>query len=269
MNCRTRSSSADDYMKKLGFILFLFISFCAAAQMKKIIANRPNPPKLVNDYTNTLTSAQVQTLEQKLYRYDDSSSNQIAVVIVNSTDNYSVEDAAIELGRTWGVGNKNFNNGVVILVAKDDRKMTIQVGYGLEGVLPDLTTKSIIDNEITPNFKAGNYYRGLDEGTDAVIQATMGRYKAPEGYSSRKKNGISIQGIIFIIIILIIIFGGIGGSSGGGMMSRRGYRGWWGPWIGTGGGGGGGWSGGGGGGGGGFGGFGGGSFGGGGASGSW
>ena len=247
-------------MKHLLFILTMVFSFCASAQMEKVIATRPSPPELVNDYTKTLTAQQEATLEAKLVQYDDSTSNQIAVVVVESTDNYSIEDAAIELGRKWGVGNKEFNNGIVVLVAKGDRKVTIQAGYGLEGAISDLIAKSIIDNEITPNFKQGNYYRGLDEATDNIIKAAEGRYKAPANYGSKKKKGISISTIIIIIIILIVIFSGAG-PGGGTYVSRGGFGGW------SGGGGGSGWSGGSSGGG--FGGFGGGSFGGGGASGSW
>lgn len=252
-------------MKKFLLILSLFFSSGVFAQMEKIISSPPNPPKLVNDYTNTLTPQQKEVLETKLTKYDDSTSNQVAVIIVGSTDNYSVEDAALELGRKWGVGNKNFNNGIVLLIAKEDRKITIQVGYGLEGAITDLTSKTIIDSRLTPNFKQGNYYRGIDEATDDIIKAAEGRYKAPDGYNKRKGKGIPIGTIIFIIILLIVIFGS-GGAGGGTYMSRGGYRGW----IGGGGwsGGGGGWSGGGGSSGG-FGGFGGGGFGGGGASGSW
>jgi uncharacterized protein len=255
-------------MKKILLILALLFSVGALAQMKEIINTPPSPPKLVNDYTNTLTSYQKEALENKLYRYDDSTSNQITVVVVKSSGNYSIEDAAIELGRSWGVGSKDFNNGVVVLVAIEDRKTTIQVGYGLEGAITDLVAKSIIDNTVLPNFKQGNYYRGLDEATNDLIKAAAGRYKAPAGYSSRGgKKGMSVWTIIVILIILGVIFGAGGNTTGGGMMSRRGYRGWWGPTWTSGGGDGGGWSGGGGGGG--FGGFGGGSFGGGGASGSW
>ncbi len=202
----------------------------------------------------------MQALETKLYQYDDSTSNQIVIVIVNSLEGYSIDDAAIELGRNWGVGNKKFNNGVVVFVAKSDRKLAIQVGYGLEGVITDLTTKSIRENTINPDFKAGNFYRGLDRGTDELIKAAEGRYSAPEGYH-KKGKGISIWNIIFIIIILLLIFGG-GAAGGGTYVSRGGYTGWSG--------GGSDWSGGGGSSsGGGFGGFGGGSFGGGGSSGSW
>jgi uncharacterized protein len=252
-------------MKKLLFIFSLLISVCVSAQIEKAIPSRPSPPKLVNDYTGTLTGPQIEALESKLVAYDDSSSNQIVVVIMNTTGDYTVNDIAFQIGRQWGVGNKDKNNGIVVLVAKDDRKMTIQVGYGLEGALPDVTAKRIIENEITPNFKENNYYRGLDDGTEAIIKATRGEYKAPDNYGNKKKKGVSISTIIFIIIILIVIFSGAG-PGGGTYVSRGGFGGW----SGGGGSGGGGWSGGGGSsGGGGFGGFGGGSFGGGGASGSW
>lgn len=246
-------------MKRILAILTLFISFCATAQIEKVIPKRPSPPKLVNDFTGTLTPEQAIALERKLVAFDDSTSNQIAIVLITTTEGSSIEDVAIELGRAWGVGNTEKNNGIVLLVAKGDRKTTIQVGYGLEGAIPDVTAKSIIDHEIIPNFKQDNYYRGLDEAADALIKAAAGEYKAPEGYGSKKKGGFKTW-MIIAIVLFIILSSMFGGTSGGTYVSRGGYRGW----------GGGGWSGGGGSsGGGGFGGFGGGSFGGGGASGSW
>ena len=255
-------------MKRLLFIFSLLVSVCASAQIDKVVPKRPSPPKLVNDFTNTLTQEQIAALENKLVTYDDSTSNQIAVVIIPTTGDYSVEEIALEIIRRWGVGNKDKNNGIVLLIAKDDRKIRIETGYGLEGAVPDITAKSIIDNYITPNFKEGNYYRGLAEGTDAIIRAAAGEYKAPAGYGSKKKKGIGWTSIIFIIIFLLIAMAG-GGRGGGGMMSRRGYGGFGAGWIIGSLLGGGGGSGGGGGGGGGFGGFGGGGGGGGGASGGW
>ncbi len=253
-------------MKKLFLFLLLLINFSAWAQE---IPPAPNPPKLVNDYTGTLTPDQQQALETKLYKFDDSTSTQITVVIIATTGGMDVADYALELGRKWGVGGKENNNGVVLLIAKDDRKLNISPGYGLESKLSDVTCKQIIDYTIVPKFKGNDYYHGIDEGTDEIIKATQGAYKAPAGYNKRNK-GSSIGRIVLIIIIIVVFLALSGGSGGGGFMSRRGYRGFNGPvfWN-TGGGG---WSGGGsssGGGGGGFGGFGGGSFGGGGASGSW
>lgn len=267
-------------MKRIFGIIVLLISFCASAQDDKAIPNRPSPPKLVNDFTGKfLTQEQIHALEQKLDAYDDSTSNQVAIIIVESLEGYSADDYAIALGRKWGVGSKEFNNGVVILIStgggQGNRKAAIQVGYGLEGVITDLTTKSIIDNDIIPNFKEGNYYRGLDIATDDIIKAAAGRYAAPKGYNRKgKAKGIGFGAILFVMIMIFLIAGRGRNNRGGGMVSRRGYgdigAGWLlGSLLGGGGSGGSGWSGGGGGGGGGFGGFGGGSFGGGGSSGSW
>ena len=256
-------------MRKVFFIISLGISVCVNAQIEKVIPPKPPAFYAVVDNTNTLTTEQIEALNQKLTHYKDSTSNEIAVVLINTVDDYPIEDVAIRILRNWGVGGKEHNNGVVLLVAKNDRKVRIETGYGLEGAIPDITAKSIIDNEITPNFREGNFYRGLDEATNEIIKAAAGEYKAPEGYNRRGKGLKTWQIFLFIIFIWIILGAmGRGGRGGGGYASRRGYRNWGGPiwWGGALGGGGGGWSGGGGGG---FGGFGGGSGGGGGASGSW
>lgn len=259
-------------MKYLFLSIFLSLSVCAFAQIEKIIPSKPNPPRLVNDYTRTLTEEQRQYLENKLVAYDDTTSNQVAIVIIPTLDGNSLEDAGLKILRDWGIGGQaGSDNGILILIVKNDRKVRIEVGYGLEGAVSDLTASSIIENEITPNFREGNYYRGLDAAVDAIIKAAHGKYTAPANYSKKKDKGISIGKIIFLLIIIWILLGMFSSGSRGGMASRRGYRGtgpiWWWPTSGGWSGGGGGWSGGGGGGG--FGGFGGGSGGGGGASGSW
>ncbi len=262
-------------MKKISCILFLVVAFLfvhaqngSNKSMADIIKTAPNPPKLVNDYTGTLTADQQQALERKLVELDDSTFTQIVVVIVNSLDGYDVADAAIELGRTWGVGNKKNNSGVVLLIAKKDRKLNISPGYGLEGALTDIESGQIIRDIITPNFKTNNYYRGVDEGTDAIIKAVKGEYDTARPRQSKSTGSGKI--ILIIIIVLFILLSGSGGNKGGTFMSRRGFRGLGAPFIfGSGGGGGGSSWGGGGSSGGGFGGFGGGSFGGGGSSGSW
>jgi uncharacterized membrane protein YgcG len=101
-------------------------------------------------------------------------------------------------------------------------RIRIEVGYGLEGAIPDVTAKSIIDNDLTPNFRAGNFYRGIDDATDDIIKAAAGEYKAPAGYNKKGGKGLPIGGIIIFLIILFTIFGSRGGGRGG-MMSRRGY----------------------------------------------
>ena len=259
-------------MKKILLIFIsLLVSFVSFSQesfdLEKLLTQKPS--QLVNDFTNTLTPDQRQALENKLVAFNDSTSTQIAVVIIPSLNGNDISDFNVRLGRAWGVGGKEFNNGVVLLIAKGDRKLNIATGYGVEGALPDITAKHIIDDVIRPNFKGDDYYRGIEEGTDAIIQAVKGEYTAPKSYGNKGSGGGGKFIFIIIAIILFLVFSG-GKGGGGSFMSRRGAM----PFIlgsllGGGGRGGGGWSGGGGGSSGGFGGFGGGSFGGGGASGSW
>ena len=228
------------------------------------------PSRLVNDYTNTLSVDEINRLEQKLVAFDDSTSTQIAVVLVKSLEGYDVADYAVRLAEKWGIGGAKNNNGVLLLASLGDRKVTIQTGYGLEGALPDAIGRRIIENEIKPGFKTGNYFEGLDAGTSAIISYTKGEYKDAR---AKKKGKSGNSGIIVFLIVMAVIF--IISKKGGGGSQVIGGRGaaspfWWmlmGSGMGSGGGGG--FGGGSGSGGGGFGGFGGGSFGGGGSSGSW
>jgi uncharacterized protein len=258
------------HLIRLAAILALAGFMMRGASAQQVPA-KPNPPRLVNDYANMLMPAQVDALEQKLDNYADTTSTQIAVVIIPTVGDYAMVDYAVKLGREWGVGGKKFNNGIVILIARDDHKAFIATGYGMEGAVPDATCKEIIDNDIIPAFKQGNYYAGLNKATDDIIAAAAGEYKAPKR-APHQGSGLVFFIVFIAIILLIILLSSRGGGGGGGRTySRHGI----GPFIGgmiagdiLGGGfrGGGGF---GGGGGGGFGGFGGGSFGGGGAGGGW
>jgi uncharacterized protein len=262
-------------MKRILFILSFFLTCCVSAQVSKVIPSPKKPPKLYNDFTkkeNFISPSEAAALERKLVAYDDTTSNQIAIVIVEDLKGYDANQFATELGEQWGVGgNSKFDNGIVVLISTGggdgNRDAYIATGRGLEGAIPDMVAASIVDHELIPAFKEGNYYQGLDKTVDAIIKAARGEYKAPANYGSKKKDGGFKTWMIIGIIIFIVlsrIFGGRGG--GGTYVSRGGYTGW-GGWLG--GLGGGGWSGGGGSSGGGFGGFGGGSFGGGGAGGKW
>ena len=264
----------NSYKKALLLLITVLVVTLTIAQSgfdpAELLKPRTGKQTLVNDFANILTPEQNQALENKLVALDDSTSTQISVVIVSTLGGNSISDYNVELARAWGVGGKENSNGVVLLIAKEDRKLDITVGYGLEGALTDATSKSIIDDIIVPNFKGDDYYRGIDEGTNAIIAAVRGEYNTPR---TKAGKGISTGKIIFIIaiILFLLLSSGGGGNKGGPFMSRRGSRGLPGPiFFPMGGGGGGGFGGfGGGGGGGGFGGFGGGSFGGGGSSGSW
>lgn len=256
-------------MKKILIALFLTV-LCTGAFAQEYPAK---PNTLVNDYTGTLSESQKQQLESKLVAFDDSTSTQIAIAIVKSVGEYDINEYALGLGRSWGVGGAKNSNGVMIVVALGDRKIAMQTGYGVEGVLPDIITKRIIDNEIKPAFKAGDYYAGLDAGTTAIIKYTKGEYKNDNPRAAKKGGGSGgILVIIIIVVVIIIIIRKGGGGDGGQVIGGRGVGEalFWGALLGSGRNSGGGWGGGGGSsGGGGFGGFGGGSFGGGGSSGSW
>jgi len=264
-------------MKGLLFIIGIWISLAAGAQTGGI-PPRPNPPRLVNDLSSTdlLSPMQEEALERKLVAYDDSTSNQIAIVVVDDLGGQDANAFATALGQQWGVGGQaQFDNGIVILVSTGgnagDRDAYIAVGYGLEGAIPDITAGHITDDFLIPNLARGHYFTAFDQATNALMQAAAGEYKAPAGYRKPGSGRPGFGKILIALIILSIILSSMGGGGrGGGYMSRRGYRGFGGPVFFPGGFGGGGFGGGfGGGGGGGFGGFGGGGFGGGGAGGKW
>ncbi|UOE50558.1 TPM domain-containing protein [Mucilaginibacter sp. SMC90] len=260
------------------FILFFGFILCVIAAKAQDFPERSNT--LVNDYTNTLSQADKQQLETKLVAFNDSTSTQIAVVILKSVGNYDINDYGVQLLRKWGIGQKEKNNGVLLLVAIGDRKMSIQTGYGAEGALPDIVTQDIIQNDLKPHFKQGDYYGGLDAGTNSIIKAMKGEYKATKKPKQSNSGPAGFIFIVIVVVILILVFRNRGGGGGGRqIIGRRGGASpfWWflaGNMLGGGGrssgsdwggfSGGGGSSGGGG-----FGGFGGGSGGGGGSSGSW
>lgn len=237
----------------------------------------------VNDFANLLEPFQKQALEQKLRNYNDSTSSAIVIITVTDLQGYDIQQLALKYLRDWGIGVKGKNNGVVILVSKNDHKARIETGYGMEGVLPDILSKQIIDERMIPFFKNNDYYAGFNNAVDAIIQAAAGEYKAdPNAKKDTNATAGKIIPLIIIFFVIVFLFSGRGGGGGGSYMSRKGSRSFLGralPWFllgnllgggrGRGGGFGGGGFGGGGFGGGGFGGFGGGSGGGGGASGGW
>lgn len=250
-------------------VLFVMLVLSSNLGQAQNIIDKPDPATLVTDAAGVLTFEQKLALENKLVAIDDSSSNQIAVVIIPSLDGYPKEEYATKLFRAWGIGNKKTNNGILLLIAIQDRQIRIEVGYGLEGAIPDITALNIIDNDIKPAFKAGNYYEGIDKATDDIAKAAVGEYKVKKAKKSKGKGSGGLFVLILIIIFVVLRNGRGGGSNiGGGGFSdiatgmllgsllNGGSRHGGGGWGDSGGGGG-------------FGGFGGGSSGGGGAGGSW
>jgi uncharacterized protein len=262
-------------------VLALLLASVAAASAlaQKSIEDElpPKPDRYVTDRAGILPADRADALNRKLEQFERDTSNQLLVWIDRKVpENFVLEDFTVRAYQKWRVGQEKQDNGAVLFVFSDDRKLRIEVGYGLEGVLPDITAKRIIEDEIVPRFRAGDYPGGIESGVDAMIAATKGEYKGTgKTVDERSRNrGLPIQGCagpLFFLLIFIILpmlarrhrrawrtFGGSGWWTGGGGFGGFGGGGWSG-------GGGGGWSGGGGGG---FSG-GGGSSGGGGASGSW
>lgn len=223
----------------------------------------PTPKQLVNDYAGVMSASEVRNLEAKLVAYDEQTSTQISIVTITSLEGDDLFDYSQRLAEAWGIGGGENDNGVLLLIAVEERGIRIHTGYGTEGAIPDAIAKRIVENEIKPNFRNGDYYGGLNAATDAMIQALAGEYTA----EPRSKDGAPFRVIPFILMLLLFIFFARRKKyTGYSHSGRRHYGGMWMGGLGAGGFGG---SGGFGGGGGGFGGFGGGGFGGGGASGSW
>ncbi|MCC6865923.1 MAG: YgcG family protein [Ignavibacteria bacterium] len=192
------------------FALFLLFTVVSGnyAQRTKSVPQEIKVTNYVTDRTGTLNSSQIKSLEQKLAAFEKESSNQVVVWMEPSLDGNSVEDRSYEIAEKNGIGQKSKNNGVLLYIAKNDRKLRIEVGYGLEGALTDALCSQIIRNEITPQFKKGNFFEGINAGVDAVIKATKGEYTAEkESTNDNPFSGICcvpFPAIVFIVIFLFI-----------------------------------------------------------------
>lgn len=240
------------------------------------IPEKPEKETSVYDYINLLSDVQKNALEQKLIHYSDSTSTQIVVAIIASTEGENITYLGAQWGQKWGIGQAGKDNGVLLILARDDRKIAINTGYGVEGNLTDAMSRRIIETVIVPEFKTGDYYGGLNNGADTIFKVLNGEFT--EDRSSTTEDGFPLRAllpfIVFFIILIILSKRNKGGGNGNGgrknkglnlwdviILSNMGRSGRTGGGFGSGGGsfGGGGFGGG----------FGGGGFGGGGASGGW
>ncbi|MBP6576106.1 MAG: TPM domain-containing protein [Chryseobacterium sp.] len=258
-------------LKRYIFALFLVFGLFSKAQL---VPEKPAVLYPVYDKAGLLSESEKDALNQKLIKFSDSTSTEIEVIILPTTSGEDVNYLATMYGEKWGIGQKGVDNGVVFLIATEDRTMSIQQGRAVEQYLTASVAGQILDYLVTPSFKKGEWYNGIDRGTSAIMEAVQGKFK-PIAKKKNSEGGISIGSIVLIVIIIIILISIMNGNNRGNdddddyTLSRKGnrrYRGGFFPFPGSFGGGGfgGGSSGGG------FGGFGGGgSFGGGGASGGW
>jgi uncharacterized protein len=275
--CIVRTSSPDSPEKRPAVLSKEFTIglalYCLFALFSPVHALEVPPLRgRVNDLARLLPAERIQGLEGRLAQFEKETGHQVAVLTIPSLKGDSLEDFSIRVAENWKIGQKGFNNGAILLIVRDDRKLRIEVGYGLEGVLPDAIANRIIQEVIVPRFRGGDYAGGIEAGIESILKVTSGE-PLPESVRKppRRRNELvqSLPLLIFVLAAFLFVFlGNLGNrrtrSNWTGRRGRSNY--WGGPFIG-GFGGGSGW-GGGGSGGGGFSG-GGGGFGGGGASGSW
>ena len=242
----------------------LLLTVASAAGAQEI---PPAPKAYLNDYADLVPADAERRLEERLRQFDRETSSQVVVAVFPKLPSPSLEDFTVRTAQAWRVGRSDLDNGAILFVFVEDRQMRIEVGYGLEGALNDAVSRRILEDELAPRFRAGDFAGGLEAAVDAIIRVTRGEYTAARDAPPRRRR--ESPPILFLIFMVIMVFLSIAGR--GGRRSRTfGRRGWHrggGPWLGGGGFGGGSW------GGGGFGGGGfsggGGGFGGGGASGRW
>lgn len=195
------------------FVVFLGIAACLMCRVNVCLAEQPVPALTarVMDLTGTLTPAQRSALEAKLAAFEGEKGAQIAVLMVSTTQPETIEQYSIRVVDVWKLGRKGVDDGVLLLVAKDDRKMRIEVGYGLEGALPDAVAKRIISEVITPFFKRGDFYGGIDAGISAIIKVVSGEPLPPLTILKAKRSGTSGSGALPILFITVF-FSAIAGS---------------------------------------------------------
>jgi uncharacterized protein len=201
-------------MKKLIILVFSLFGIYANAQFT--IPKVPSFQTSVYDYADVLNPTEEKELENKLIRYSDSTTTQIVVITIKDLKGEDIGILTPKWAHEWGIGLEKEDNGILILVAKNDRKIWISPGYGVEDRLTAGINGELIRNIIIPEFKAGSYYNGLDKGADAIFEVLKGKYKGSREESSKDFPILPI--IIFAVILILIISKASkgGGNSGGG-----------------------------------------------------
>lgn len=209
-------------MKKIVFIRFVVcLLFTQIGFAQFDIPEIPSVPTSVYDYANVLSANEKAQLEEKLIRYSDSTTTQIVIITIESLKGEEVSTLATKWAQTWGIGGTAKNdNGVIILLAKAEKKIAINPGYGVEDRLTAGVGGEIIRNIIVPEFKAGSFYNGLEKGTTAIIDVFKGKFKGKR--KENKKNEFPVLPLIIIVIVILGLIsrsknnnGNSGNSAGG------------------------------------------------------
>ncbi len=190
-------------MKKILALFLLFFLFAPALVFALDVPDKPSG--YVNDYAHLLLDSTRQVLEGRLTEFEKTTSNQVVVAIFDSLEGGSLEDFSIRLAEKWKIGQKGKDNGAILVIFKSDRKMRIEVGYGLEGALPDVVANQIIQNQIAPNFRQGNYDAGVTSAVNAIMEATRGEYIGQSAVDL-DKDPSKILGMLFVAALTSYLF---------------------------------------------------------------
>jgi uncharacterized protein len=195
--------------KNYPFLAIVFLIFAIPQQaFSQVFPEKPSSLKLVNDFAKIYSAQESNLLEEKLIAYNNKTSTQIAVVAIASLGGYPIDDYAIKLANKWQIGQKGKDNGLLILIAKEDRKVFVASGYGMEGVLNDGKIGTIIRTKMIPHFKNGNYYAATNDGVDAMIAAAGSEYandKTNHNVKDRDRQFFA-EVIIYLALFFILIF---------------------------------------------------------------
>ncbi|MFC2186828.1 TPM domain-containing protein [Fulvivirgaceae bacterium LMO-SS25] len=203
MNYRIRFLSANNTPILTMYRIFILLFLSSFTLFAQTIPEPMSPPRLVNDFANVLSEKERDQLETKLRLYNDSTSSEVTVVTLNTINNDDVTRFAIDLGEKWGVGKEGRDNGVVVLVVVEDRLAAITTGYGMEGAITDASTYTIRERYMNPNFRNGDFYKGLDEATTAIFKLASGEWTS----DNLKRTGNSSSPLPFLIVFFIMFIG--------------------------------------------------------------
>ena len=187
-------------------ILLLFLATINGIAFQQV----PTLTARVTDLTGTLSEQQKNALENELEAYENEKGSQIVLLLVPTTDPYAIENYSMRVAEEWKIGRDGVDDGVIMVVAKEDRKIRIEVGYGLEGALPDAYAKRIIENIIIPNFRQGNFYNGIEDGLGAIMGLIEGEdlpaiTQAPTGTAAFKNESLFITIIMITLVLLSVL----------------------------------------------------------------